>query len=179
MRRCVIKLSGAAFGNRSERFDFVFLNALIKQISELLTHNVEIVLVLGGGNICRGKELKKSLPKIKDTASNFDYAGMLGTVINGLLLQNFFISHGQKTELFSDLLIDEKIVQKYTYKRVNKSLQKHRLSILVGGIGLPNFSTDVATFLKAKELNADIILLGKHRVDGIYSADPHANSEAK
>ena len=103
----------------------------------------------------------------------------MSTIINGLILKELFRKHGITVGLLSSIDVSAKIAQFYNFELAKKMLAKLKVLILVGGVGLPNFSTDFTAVLKAKELNADVMLFGKHKIDGVYSSDPQSNSTAK
>ncbi len=175
-KRCLLKLSGAAFSGKNIFFNFVFAERIIKQVKILKKENREIIIVLGAGNICRARTYVKELSP--QSQIPLDYSGMLGTVINGLFLKECFLKQGIKVALLSSIGIDTQIAYSYNFDLANNLLKELKILILVGGIGTPNFSTDFTAVLKAKELNVDVLLLGKNGVDGIYSEDPALNPKA-
>lgn len=173
----LLKLSGASFRAHDSIFSFTFASRIVQQIKTLVAQKKKIIIVLGGGNICRGKQLVQQLSG--NSQVPLDHAGMMGTIINGLILKELFRKHQMQVGLLSSINISGKIAQFYNFEVAKTLLDQFGILILVGGVGLPNFSTDFTAVLKAKELDADVILFGKHNIDGIYSADPQVNAKAE
>ncbi|MFK7933766.1 MAG: UMP kinase [Saprospiraceae bacterium] len=143
-----------------------------EQIKELHSHDVEIAIVIGGGNIFRGLQAKDSgIERIQG-----DYMGMLATVINGMALQSSLESIGVKTRLISAIEMKE-VAEPYIRRRAIRHLEKKRVLIFSAGTGAPFFTTDSAAALRANQINADVILKGT-RVDGVYTADPEKDPNA-
>ena len=176
-QRVLLKLSGASFKGEDSIFSFQFANHIIGQIKVLLQQKKQVIIVLGGGNIIRGRDFVNKLSP--DSQFPLDHAGMMGTIINGLLLKELFHKHQIPVGLLSAIDVSAQVIQFYNFELAKKLLAKYGVLILVGGVGLSNFSTDFTAVLKAKELNADVILLGKYKTDGIYSTDPQNNSQAQ
>ncbi|MCK9266376.1 UMP kinase [bacterium] len=173
-KRFILKLSGEAlagkngFGIGSEA-----LISISKEIKEVWSMNCEICVVLGGGNIYRGSSRDASvIDKV-----NADYMGMLATVINGLALQNTLEKLGLETRVQSSFDMRQ-FCEPYIRRRAIRHLEKGRIIILVGGTGNPYFTTDTAAALKAVEVGAEAVLKAT-KVDGIYSADPFLDPNAK
>lgn len=169
-KRIVLKLSGEALqGKQSHGVDHSFLVSIARQIKEIRDLNVEVALVLGGGNIFRGQENTASRGLDMDR-SVADYMGMLATVINGLALQNVLETAGLPTRVMTAIEM-QKIAEPYIRRRAIRHLEKGRIVIFAAGTGNPYFTTDTAAALRAMEIGADVILKAT-KVDGVYSADP-------
>jgi len=169
-KRIVLKLSGEALqGSKSHGIDHSFLVSIARQIKEIRDLNVQVALVLGGGNIFRGQEntANRGLDMDRSVA---DYMGMLATVINGLALQNVLETMGMPTRVMSAIEM-QKVAEPYIRRRAVRHLEKGRVIIFVAGTGNPYFTTDTAAALRAMEIGADVILKAT-KVDGVYSADP-------
>ena len=176
-KRVVLKLSGEALqGRRSHGIDQAFLASIARQIKQVRELNVQIALVLGGGNIFRGQENSASLGLDMDR-SVADYMGMLATVINGLALQNVLEKSGIPTRVMTAIEM-QRIAEPYIRRRAIRHLEKGRAVIFVAGTGNPYFTTDTAAALRAIEIHADVILKAT-KVDGVYSADPMKVKGAK
>lgn len=142
------------------------------QIKQLVEMDVEVAIVIGGGNIFRGLQAKDAgIERVQG-----DYMGMLATVINGLALQSSLESTGVYTRLISAIEMKQ-IAEPYIRRRAIRHLEKGRVVIFCAGTGSPYFTTDSAAALRANEINADVILKGT-RVDGIYTADPEIDPSA-
>jgi uridylate kinase len=169
-KRIVIKLSGEALqGAQSHGIDQRVLLSIARQIKEIRDLNVEVALVLGGGNIIRGQENTASRGLDMDR-SVADYMGMLATVINVLALQNVLEKMGMPTRVMTAIEM-QRIAEPYIRRRSIRHLEKGRVVIFVAGTGNPYFTTDTAAALRAMEINAQAILKAT-KVDGVYSADP-------
>jgi len=174
-KRVVIKLSGEAFlGKEKHGIDPEICMSLAKQIKELISLKVKIALVVGGGNIFRGKSKQGAFGMDRSVA---DYMGMLATVINGLALQDALEKSGVPTRLMTAIEMHE-IAEPYIRRRAIRHLERGRVIIFVSGTGNPYFTTDTAAALRAMEINADAILKAT-KVDGVYSADPKKVKSAK
>jgi uridylate kinase len=168
--RVLLKLSGEALsGEGKTGFDVDALNFIGEELTSVRnTH--ELAIVVGGGNIIRGRELKES--KIDDGGVTADYAGMVATVINAALLGNFLRANfGLDIRVMSKIWIKE-LSESYIVERAKRHLEKERVLIFAGGLGEPGFSTDTAMVLRAHEIKADIVLKGT-KVDGVYDGNPH------
>jgi len=174
-KRVVLKLSGEAFqGKRKHGIDPDVCLSLAKQIREIKALRVEVALVLGGGNIFRGQPQSGTLNMNRSVA---DYMGMLATVINGLALQDVLEKINVPTRVMTAIEMHE-LAEPYIRRRAVRHLEKNRVVIFVAGTGSPYFTTDTAAALRAKEINADVILKAT-KVDGVYSADPIKDKKAK
>ncbi|MDR3348164.1 MAG: UMP kinase [Acidaminococcales bacterium] len=173
-RRIVLKLSGEALtGKRGYGIDPEIVEAIAAQIREVNRSGIEIAVVNGGGNIWRG--LSGSSQGM-DRASA-DYMGMLATVINSLALQDALESLGVVTRVQTAIEMRQ-IAEPYIRRRAIRHLEKRRVVIFAAGTGNPYFSTDTTAALRAAEIEADAILMGKTNVDGVYDCDPQANRNA-
>jgi len=174
-KRVLIKLSGEAFkGETAYGIDAPTVARVAKQIKQVIDMGVEVAIVVGAGNIWRGAQAaKEGIDRV--TA---DYAGMLATVINALSLQDSLERLGVVTRTQSAIVI-EQVAEPYLRRRAIRHLEKGRAVILAGGTGNPYMSTDTAAALRAIEIEADVLLMTKHNVDGVYSADPRKDPNAK
>jgi uridylate kinase len=176
-KRIVLKLSGESFqGKRSHGIDQPVLVSISRQIKEIRDLNVDVAIVLGGGNIFRGQENTASRGLDMDR-SVADYMGMLATVINGLALQNVLEKMGIPTRVMTAIEM-QKAAEPYIRRRAIRHLEKGRVVIFVAGTGNPYFTTDTAAALRAMEISANVILKAT-RVDGVYTADPLKVKAAK
>ena len=149
-----------------------YINLIAKQVKKIYELGVETGIVVGGGNFWRGRDENNI-----DRATS-DYMGMLGTVMNALALQDSLEKLGVITRV--QTAIDMKqVAEPYIRRRAIRHLEKGRVVIFSAGVGNPYFSTDTAAALRAAEIDADVILLAKKGVDGVYDSDPNLNSDAK
>lgn len=174
-KRIVLKLSGEALAG-GEGFGIKpdVIKTVAKEIAEARELGVEIAVIVGGGNIWRGKT-GSDLGMERGTA---DYIGMLATVMNSLALQDSLEQLGLDTRVLTSIEMKQ-IAEPYIRRRAIRHLEKGRVVIFAAGIGNPYFSTDTTAALRAAEIDADVILMGKNNVDGVYSADPKLDPEAK
>jgi uridylate kinase len=173
-RRILLKLSGEALaGKGASGIDSEALRGMATQISEVRTMGVEVVIVIGGGNIFRG--LTGAAGGIERAAG--DYMGMLATIINALALQDALEKAGAPTRVQSAITMHQ-IAEPFIRRRAMRHLEKGRVVIFGGGTGNPYFSTDTAAALRATEIGAEVILKAT-KVDGIYDSDPFKNPQAK
>jgi len=174
-KRVLLKLSGEAFGGKKEfGIDVYTLVKIAKQIKSVVEMGVTVGIVVGGGNIWRGQEAEKNgMDRV--TA---DYAGMLATVINALALQDMLEREGVNTRTQSAIGINQ-VAEPFIRRRAIRHLEKGRVVIFAGGTGNPYMTTDTAAALRAIEIGADVLLMSKNNVDGIYSADPRKKPDAK
>lgn len=172
--RILLKLSGEALqGKKKYGIDFDMLDYISEEIASVHHENIDIAIVIGGGNIFRGNiSSRTGLDRV--TA---DYMGMLGTLINAMALQNFLEKHDITTRLLSAIEIKE-VAEPFIRRRAIRHLEKKRIVIFASGTGNPYFSTDTAAALRAIEIKADVLLKAT-KVDGIYTADPIINVDAK
>ncbi|MDD4294276.1 MAG: UMP kinase [Candidatus Omnitrophica bacterium] len=174
-KRVLLKLSGEAFlGDRAHGIDASVCAYFARQIKTVFEFGVEVAVVVGGGNIFRGAP-KSGEFEMERTVG--DYMGMLATVINGLALQNALENIGVPTRVMTSIQMD-KVGEPYIRRRAMRHLEKKRVIIFVAGTGNPYFTTDTAAALKSVEINADILLKAT-RVDGVYTADPLKEKDAK
>lgn len=176
-KRVVLKLSGEALqGVHRHGIDQPTLFSIAKQIKEVKQLGVETALVLGGGNIFRGQENveAKGLDMDRSVA---DYMGMLATVINGMALQDALEKLGVPTRIMTAIEIRQ-VAEPYIRRKAMRHLEKGRVVIFVAGTGNPYFTTDTAAALRAKEINAQVLLKAT-KVDGVYAADPFKVKNAK
>ena len=173
--RVLLKLSGESFkGHRPHGIDPEALEQMAFQIKMVHDMDVELGVVVGGGNIWRGAEAEA---EGMDRAAA-DYAGMLATVINALALQDALERHyGLNTRTQSAISID-KVAEPYIRRRAIRHLEKGRVVIFAAGIGNPFMTTDTAAALRATEIEAKILLMAKHQADGVYASDPNVDPEA-
>ena len=173
-KRVVLKLSGEALaGAQGFGIDPAIISSVAKQVKEVADLGVEVAVVVGGGNIWRGKT-GSELGMDRATA---DYMGMLATVMNSLALQDSLEQHGIETRVQTSIEMRQ-VAEPYIRRRAIRHLEKERVVIFAAGTGNPYFSTDTTAALRAAEIEADVILMGKNNVDGVYSADPVIDSSA-
>jgi uridylate kinase len=173
-KRVLLKLSGEALlGSKPYGIDDSVLSAYAKDVKEVVDRGVEIALVIGGGNIFRG--IPNAMKGMK--RAHADYMGMLATMINAMALQDALEQNGLQTRLLSSIKMEE-IAEPFIRRRAIRHLEKGRVVIFGAGTGNPYFTTDTAAALRALEIDAEVILKGT-RVNGIYSADPEKDPEAK
>lgn len=174
-KRIILKLSGEWFGGEDKKgLDFSSFNKLASYLSQLRKNtDVQIAVVLGGGNLFRGREVAGT----DFDRATADYIGMLGTLMNALALQEELERQGSPARVMSSLETNA-VCEPFIRRRALRHLEKGRVVILAGGTGSPFFTTDSAAALKACELNCDVILKGSN-VDGVYTADPRKDSTAK
>ena len=174
-KRVLLKLSGEAFsGKANYGIDNHTVHFIAQQIKQVVEMGVSIAVVVGGGNIWRGVAAEqKGMDRV--TA---DYAGMLATVINALALQDALEEAGVTTRTQSAIGI-EQVAEPYIRRRAIRHLEKGRAVIFAGGTGNPYMTTDTAAALRAIEVGAEVLLMTKNNVDGVYDADPHKKPDAK
>ncbi len=174
-RRVLLKISGESLkGSADFGIEPNAVNYLAQQIGEVHSLGVEVAVVIGGGNIWRG-ETAELQGMDRATA---DYAGMLATIINGLALQDALEKRGIVTRTQSALQI-QAVAEPYIRRRAIRHLEKGRVVLFAAGTGNPFMTTDTASALRALEIGAEVLLMAKHNVDGIYDSDPHKNPDAK
>lgn len=172
-KRVVLKLSGEALaGSKGTGIDIETVNSISEQVIELHKLGVEVAIVVGGGNFWRGR----SSQDMDRTTS--DYMGMLGTVMNALALQDALENLGVITRVQSAIEMRQ-VAEPYIRRRAIRHLEKGRIVIFAAGTGNPYFSTDTTAALRAAEIEAEVILLAKKGVDGVYDSDPKLNANAK
>ena len=172
--RVLIKLSGESLlGERSYGIDASTVDGIAREIKAIADGDVEVALVLGAGNIYRGIEGAASG---MDRATA-DYAGMLATVLNCLAIQDSLESLGADTRVQSALDVRE-VAEPYIRRRAIRHLERGRIVIFAAGTGNPFFTTDTAAALRALEIGAEAIMMGKNGVDGVYDGDPRTDPDA-
>jgi uridylate kinase len=173
-RRVLLKLSGEALmGSRDFGIDIPVARALAGELAEVRQHCPEIAIVVGGGNFFRGLEgVSEGMER-----ATADYAGMLATVLNALALQDVFEREGVETRVQSALASQE-VTEPFIRRKAIDHLSKGRVVIFAAGTGNPYFTTDTAAALRALEIGADAILMGKNGVKGVYDGDPNENPDA-
>ncbi len=174
-QRVVLKVSGESLAHAGERgigIDEVLFVA--REIKQAASHNVEMAIVIGGGNIMRGAQFTAGNKVIQEATGH--YMGMLATVMNGLALQDALETLGCQTRLMTAIRMDG-VAEPYIRRRARRHLEKGRMVILAAGTGSPFVTTDTAATLRALELEANIVFKAT-QVDGIYSDDPKKNPHA-
>jgi uridylate kinase len=173
-KRVILKLSGEALaGQLGYGIDAEVMTSVANQVKEVVELNVEVAVVVGGGNIWRG--IAGSAKGIDRATA--DYMGMLATVMNALALQDALETIGVPTRVQSSITMQQ-VAEPYIRRRAMRHLEKGRVVIFAAGTGNPYFSTDTTAALRAAEIEADVILMAKNKVDGVYSADPFKDSTA-
>jgi uridylate kinase len=174
-QRVLLKLSGEALmGELEYGTDPDRVQAIARQIAAVHARGVEVAIVVGGGNIYRGL---RAAARGMDRATG-DYMGMLATVLNALALQDALEKDDVATRVQSAITISE-VAEPYIRRRAMRHLEKRRIVIFAAGTGNPFFTTDTAAALRAAELRAEIILMAKNNVEGVYSADPRLDPNAE
>jgi uridylate kinase len=174
-KRILLKLSGEALmGSLEYGTDPERLAAVAKQVSEVRSQGVEVAIVCGAGNIYRGMQ---GAAAGMDRATA-DYMGMLATVLNALPLQDALEKMDTDTRVLSALGVSE-VAEPYIRRRAMRHLEKGRVVIFAAGTGNPFFTTDTAAALRAAEIHAEIILMAKNGVEGVYTADPAVDPGAE
>lgn len=169
----LLKLSGEAIGNDKGPYDFKMLSSLAKQIKSIADEGAKVGIVVGGGNICRGKTFQELGMDRKKS----DFVGMKATIMNAEVLGEALTNVGVKNKVFTCLPV--KNVEDYDVKKANNYLKKGYVCIFGGGTGKPFFSTDTACAMRASDIKADVILFAKNGTDGVYDSDPNKNPNAK
>jgi uridylate kinase len=174
-RRVLIKLSGEALlGKQEYGADPERIQAIARQIARVHGRGVEVCVVVGAGNIFRGVAAQAAG---MDRATG-DYMGMLATLLNALPLQDALEKEGAPTRVLSAIAVSE-VAEPYIRRRAIRHLEKGRVVIFAGGTGNPFFTTDTAAALRATEMHAEVILMAKNGVEGVYSADPAVDPSAE
>jgi len=172
-KRVLLKLSGEVFGGGRVGVDPDVVNAIAREIAAVVRSGVQVAIVVGGGNFFRGAELQQ---RGMDRA-RADYMGMLGTVMNCLALQDFLEKQGVETRVQTAITMGQ-VAEPYIPRRAMRHLDKGRVVIFGAGAGMPYFSTDTVAAQRALETGAEVILMGKQGVDGVYDSDPNTNPDA-
>ena len=173
-KRVVLKLSGEAMAGQSGfGIDPATIKEMVKEIKEVHALGVEIAIIVGGGNIWRGI----TGAEMGMERAQADYMGMLATVMNSLALQDVLENNGVPTRVQTSIDMRQ-IAEPFIRRRAIRHLEKGRVVIFAAGTGNPYFSTDTLAALRAAEVNADVILMAKNNVDGVYDADPRQDANA-
>lgn len=173
-RRVLLKLSGEAFGGGAVGIDTHVIRRIAGEIVKAVHEGVQVAIVVGGGNFFRGAELQQA----GIDRSRGDYMGMLGTVMNCLALQDFLEQAGQATRVQTAITMGQ-VAEPYIPLKAIRHLEKGRVVIFGAGAGMPYFSTDTVSIQRSLEIHCDEVLMGKNGVDGVYSADPRKDPNAK
>ena len=172
-KRVLLKLSGEALSAPDFPFSIEVLEDVALQVKQIRELGVDVGVVIGGGNICRGRIFEElGFDRVQS-----DYAGMLATVINAVMFAAELNKVGVKAIALS--AIEAQNVEKYSIEKANKYIDEGYTVVFGGGVGMPYHSTDTGSAQRAKEINADVILMAKSGVDGVYDADPDKNPDAK
>jgi len=171
--RVLLKLSGEAFGGGALGVDPHIVSSIAEEIAAVVRSGVQVAIVVGGGNYFRGAELHEG----GMDRGRADYIGMLGTVMNALALQDFCEKAGVPTRVQTAIAMGQ-VAEPYIPLRAIRHLEKGRIVIFGAGSGMPYFSTDTVAAQRALEMGADVLLMGKNGVDGVYEADPRTHPGA-
>ncbi|CAM3258686.1 UMP kinase [Streptococcus pluranimalium] len=173
-KRVLIKLSGEALaGDRGVGIDIKTVQEMAKEIAEVHASGIQIALVIGGGNLWRGEPAAEAgMDRVQA-----DYTGMLGTVMNALVMADSLQQESVDTRVQTAIAMHN-VAEPYIRGRALRHLEKNRVVIFGAGIGSPYFSTDTTAALRAAEIEADAILMAKNGVDGVYNDDPRQNADA-
>lgn len=172
-KRVLLKLSGEALSSQENAFDPKILKGLAEELKEVHALGIDLAIVVGGGNFIRGKMVEQmGIDRVQA-----DYMGMLGTVINALAVQNALEQAEVPTRVQTAIEM-QKIAEPFIVRRATRHLEKGRVVIFGAGTGSPYFSTDTTAALRASEIKADVILMAKNGVDGVYNADPKKDPNA-
>jgi uridylate kinase len=171
----MLKLSGEALAGESRvGIDPVTVRKFANEIKDVYNEGFEICIVVGGGNIWRGRQAEE----IGMDRASADYMGMLGTVLNALALGNTLKEVGVDTRVMTSMAIPS-VAEPYLRNKALSHLSKNKVIVFGGGTGNPYFSTDTTAALRSAEVDADVILMAKNGVDGVYDSDPNTNPNAK
>ncbi|MET3559088.1 uridylate kinase [Streptococcus rupicaprae] len=173
-RRVLIKLSGEALaGDKGVGIDIPTVQKIAREIEEVHDTGIEIALVIGGGNLWRGEPAAEAgMDRVQA-----DYTGMLGTVMNALVMADCLKKVGVDTRVQTAIAMHQ-VAEPYVRGRALRHLEKNRIVIFAAGTGSPYFSTDSTAALRAAEIDAEAILMAKNGVDGVYNADPKKDPNA-
>ncbi len=173
--RVLLKLSGEAMAGEAQYgIDPAIVQRLARQVRHVVDLQVQVAIVIGGGNIWRGLAASS---RGMDRAQA-DYMGMVATVLNALALQDALEKTGTQTRVMTALEMHQ-VAEPYIRRRAIRHMEKGRVVILAAGTGNPYFTTDTAAALRALELDVDVLLMAKNQVDGIYSTDPNLDPDAR
>lgn len=172
-KRVLLKLSGEALSAEDFPFNVDTLAEVSRQIKEIADSGIKVGIVVGGGNICRGRIFEQlGFDRVKA-----DYSGMLATVVNAVMLESALTNAGVKAKALS--VIEAQNVERYDIEKANQYLDDGYVLIFGGGYGEPYYSTDTGSAQRALDINAETILMAKSGVDGVYDKDPAKYSDAK
>ncbi len=172
-KRVLLKLSGEVFGGGKVGVDPDVVQAIAREVKEVVDAGVQIAVVTGGGNFFRGAELQqRGMDRVRA-----DYMGMLGIVMNCLALQDFLEKLGVETRVQTAITMGQ-VAEPYIPRRAIRHMEKGRVVIFGAGMGMPYFSTDTVAVQRALESRCDVVLVAKSGVDGVYSADPKVDPTA-
>ena len=172
--RILLKLSGEAFGGGSVGVDPDIIAGIAGEIAEIVASGTQVAIVTGGGNFFRGAQLQQRGMERRRA----DYMGMLGTVMNCLALQDFLEQAGVETRVQTAIHMGQ-VAETYIPLRAVRHLEKNRVVLFGAGSGMPFFSTDTVAAQRALEIGADVLLMSKNGVDGVYDSDPRTNPDAR
>ena len=172
-RRVLLKLGGEMFGGGAVGVDPTVVDTVARQIAEVVATGAQIAVVIGGGNFFRGAQLQQR--GIERTRA--DYMGMLGTVMNCLVLQDFLEREHHLDTRVQTAITMAQVAEAYIPRRAIRHLEKGRVVIFAAGLGVPFFSTDTCAAQRSLEIHAEALLKGT-KVDGVYTADPHVDPTA-
>jgi uridylate kinase len=172
--RVLIKLSGEVFGGGKVGVDPDVVAEIAKEIASVSRAGVQVAIVTGGGNFFRGAELQQH----GMDRARADYMGMLGTVMNCLAMQDFLEKEGVETRVQSAITMGQ-VAEPYIPRRAIRHLEKGRVVIFGAGAGMPFFTTDTVAAQRALETKCEVVLMGKSGVDGVYTADPRTDPDAR
>ncbi len=174
--RLLIKLSGESLADKAGtgQYSEPTLRAIAEAVKALLKEKHQLALVVGGGNLFRGQQLTEKLSIERPTA---DYIGMLATVQNALVLRDYFQTKGIETRVSSAITMPQ-ICEGYIPGRARRHMEKGRIVIFAAGLGAPYFTTDSTSVQRALEIGADLVVMAKNGVDGLYSGDPKKDKRA-
>ncbi|UZN04844.1 UMP kinase [Cellulomonas sp. S1-8] len=173
-RRVLLKLSGESFGGGAVGLAVPVVRRIAEEIAAAVNAGVQVAIVVGGGNFFRGVELQVS----GMDRARADYMGMLGTVMNCLALQDFLEQAGVSTRVQTAIAMGQ-VAEPYIPLRAIRHLEKGRVVIFGAGAGMPYFSTDTVAVQRALETHCQEVLMGKNGVDGVYTADPRTDPDAR
>ena len=174
-KRVLLKLSGEALkGNADFGIDPITVKVIAEQIKDIHDMGVEVGIVVGGGNIWRGKTAEA----LGMDRAQADYMGMLATIMNGRAVQDSLEHLGVPTRVMTAITVNQ-VAEPYIRRKAMRHLEKGRVCIFVGGLGSPYFSTDTASVLRATEIGAEVVLMAKNGTEGVYDKDPRKNPDAK
>lgn len=173
-KRVLLKLTGESLsGDKAEGLDYGAIKSIANEIKEVKEMGAEIAIVIGGGNILRGKAAAEAgLDRVQA-----DYMGMLGTVINGLALQSMLEKVGVETRMQTAVAMAQ-VAEPFVRRKAMRHIEKGRVLIFAGGTGNPYFTTDTTASLRAMEIKAEVVLKAT-KVDGIYTSDPMKDKDAR